>query len=452
MIRCPKNELRKQQKVGVVMRTSRFPPMALITRSALVWLGAAFSAACQDSLSTTGGIQVSEADSSGITVVTITGDVSTLPVWDVSAEPVAEVSGNEPPFLGSIGEVAFFRDGAFLVEDNQTDELRLFDSTGSLVRLIGGAGSGPGEFRSLTKLNVMAGDTFVTYDRRLYRISVFDPDGELMKTVTLTREEGGQGTLALDAWGFGPERFLLHRMSRWDSTDSTPRPRRSQSDAVLFPLDGDGVVDGPPIRFTGGYSVQFENGGGSSPFANQPRITVNSGRLAYGSGLEYELRISSDDLRTRRIVRWSGWKRPLSAETLGQIRAQFETGWEEVRAAQPDLVESLVGALFSPEILPDTLPVLGPVFLDHAGRLWVSRFIPSVYTWGDEDSWHVLDVDGHPQARIQLPPDAQLVAVRGDRVALVMRDSLDVEHLKVFRIPEASLDPPQAGSGRLDDG
>ena len=137
------------------MRTSRSPRVDLIARSALVWLGAAFSAACQDSPPTRGQIQVSEVDSSGITVTTITGDVSTLPVWEVSAKPVAEVSGNEPPFLGSIGEVEFLSDGAFLVEDNLTDELRLFDSTGGLVRLIGGAGSGPGEFRNLTELNVL---------------------------------------------------------------------------------------------------------------------------------------------------------------------------------------------------------------------------------------------------------------------------------------------------------
>jgi len=423
------------------MRTSRSPRVGLITRSALVGLGAAFSAACQDSPPKRGQIQVSEVDSSGITVITITGDVSTLPVWEVSAEPVAEVSGNEPPFLGSIGEVEFFRDGAFLVEDNQTDELRLFDSTGGLVRLIGGAGSGPGEFRNLTELNVLPGDTFVTYDRRLYRISVFDPDGDLMKTVTLTREGEGRSTLALDAWGLGPERFLLHRLSPWDSSSSISLPRRDQRDAVLFPLDGVGDVDGSPIRFTGGYSVEGEHGDAGSPFANRPIIAVNSGRLVYGSGLDYELTVSSDELRARRIIRWGGWKRPLTPEMLHDIRTQFETGWEEVRAAQPDLVERLVEALFSPEILPDTLPVLGPAFLDGAGRLWVSRFIPSVFTWGEEDSWHLLDVDGHPRARIQLPLDAQLVAVSGNRIALVIRDSLDVEHLRVYRIPAAELRP-----------
>lgn len=384
---------------------------------------------------------MAEADSFGITIITIEGDVSTLPVWEVSPEPVAEVSGNEPPFFGSIGEVAFFRDGAFLVEDNQTDELRLFNSTGNLVRLVGGPGEGPGEFRNITELNVMPGDTFVTYDRRLYRISVFDPSGELAKTVTVTREDGGQGTLALDAWGFGSERFLLHRMSDRDSADSTPRPRRSQRDAVLLPLDGDGMVDGPPIRFTGGYSVQFEGGGTASPFGNEPIVEVSSGALVYGSALDYELTVASPDLRPRMILRWGGWKRPLLAETVNEIRRQFEAGWEEVGAAQPELVERIVEALFSPEIMPDTLPVLGPVFFDESGRLWVSRFVPSIYTWGEEDSWHVLDADGHPRARIQLPPDAQLRAVSGDRIALVIRDSLDVEHLKIFRILDAEQRP-----------
>lgn len=45
-----------------------------------------------------------------------------------------------------------------------------------------------------------------------------------------------------------------------------------------------------------------------------------------------------------------------------------------------------------------------------------------------------LDADGHPLARVELPPNSRLAAVRQDRVALVVRASLDVEHVQVFMI------------------
>ena len=84
-------------------------------------------------------------------------------------------------------------------------------------------------------------------------------------------------TLAMDAWGFDSRRFLLHRLSPWDSASAAPLPRRDQRDVVLFLLDSVGNVTGDPIRFEGGYSVEFDMGDAGSPFANQPFIEVGSG-------------------------------------------------------------------------------------------------------------------------------------------------------------------------------
>jgi len=398
--------------------------------------GLALSGGCGGDAPPEGSIRVSEADSAGITLVTISGEVSSLPVWTLSPKPVTEISGEAPPYLGSVGEVGLLSDGRIVVEDNMTDELRLFDSEGHVAGLIGGAGSGPGEFQNLTTLTILPGDTVVTYDRRLYRISVFDPTGELLQTMSLTREDGGMNTLAMDAWAFGSRRFLLHRLSPWDSTNAAPVPRRDQRDAVLFLLDSGGNVAGDPIRFEGGYSVEFDMGDAGSPFANQPFIEVGSGGVVYGSGVRYEVTYSSPELRPLRIVRWHGWGVALEEEVIQGIREEYEAGWAELRAQRPDLVEGLLGALFSPEVLPDTLPALGSAVLDDAGRLWVSRFKPSTESWSQEDSWHILREDGHPLARIQLPPDARLAAARGNRVALILRDSLDVEHLRVYRVVE----------------
>jgi hypothetical protein len=82
--------------------------------------------------------------------------------------------------------------------------------------------------------------------------------------------------------------------------------------------------------------------------------------------------------------------------------------------------------------------------LDENGRIWVARFRPSddlpmamvggYEQWHEDDVWHVLDPDGSPMARVRLPPRTRLLDVRSDRVVVVTRDGLDVEHVRVLAI------------------
>ena len=263
--------------------------MPITSRTATVCAALAGLAACSGGAETRHAIQVSESDSARVTIVTISGKVSDLPLWRLAELPELAISGAAAPYLSSIGEVAFLSDGTVLVEDNQTDELRLFDAAGSVKRLIGGAGKGPGEFQNLTALTVTPGDTAYAYDRRLYRVSVFDPDGELVRSFPVSREDGGDNTIAtfaLDVWAVDSEHLLLHRTSPYDTVNPAPRPRRDQRDVVLFALDGAGQVRKSPIRFRGAYSVALENGFGAPvPFSNRPFIAVSAGRVVYGSVL-----------------------------------------------------------------------------------------------------------------------------------------------------------------------
>ncbi len=390
--------------------------------------------ACDHGRTHARGLRVTEVDSGGVSIVMISGSVADLPTWRLSDQPKTEISGHEPPYLGSIGEVEFLGNGSLLVEDNQTDEIRLFDSTGTVIRVIGVAGRGPGEFRSVTTLTVTAGDTAYTYDRRLYRVSGFDAAGGLVRTFALSREDGGFGTLALDVWAFDSDHFLLHRLSPWNATNAELLPRRDQRDVMLFALDGTGRVRTKPIRFTGGYTIEGDHGDAWAPFSNEPIVAVGANRIVHSSALVYELTIRTPDLRPVRIVRWSGWPKPLTEGAIQTVRAAVEANLEELLAQRPDLVQQLVEAQFSPNLLPEMLPALGSALVDEGGRIWVARFRPRTELWSEEDSWHLLDPDGRPVARVELPPHSRLAAVRRDRVALIMRDSLDVEHLRVFAL------------------
>ncbi len=379
------------------------------------------------------GLGVSRADSSGIEVVTIDGSVGDLPVWALDTTASWVISGDAPPYLGSVGEVSFLSDGSLLVEDNQTSELRRFGPDGS-HSLIGGRGEGPGEFQGITTLSVTPGDTFFVFDLRVDRVSAFLPDGGLITTFTLPGEDGGLGTIPLDAWGLDGDHIAVYRLGPYDAANPAPHPRRDQRDAVVNLLDGAGGPRGPRLTFRGGYSAEFEFGDGRAPFSNRPAVAVRSGRLAYTSGLTYEIVVTDRNLVPSRVIRWPGWSRPLTPESIQETRDSMDVALAPMRAARPDLAEGFMDATFSPNVLPDTLPALGELVLEDDRTLWVSRFEPTTVPWQQTDLWHVLDPSGQPLARVALPPHARLVAASRDRVALVMRDELEVEHVRVFRL------------------
>jgi hypothetical protein len=378
-------------------------------------------------------LRVTEEDSAGITVVTIRGNVSELPVWTLPDPPLGEIDGYTEPYLAAVGEVAFRSDGSLLVSSG--DELHLFDATGKHLGLVGRAGDGPKEFRSLATLSVIPGDLAFAYDQRLRKLVVFGPRADFMNTVPILRDVAGPGTAAMAAWGLDPENFLLQSSAPPRSPPPDHYPRRDERDALLLLLRDGERVGGHSIRFDGGYGLSFmDQGGMASPFAHRPVVSVNSGLLVYGSGLEYELTMADSSLRPMRVVRWIGWRKPLTDELVEEVRREVEKNLEAGGGLPPDVYDRVFGALLSPDLLPPRLPALGQVLLDDTGRLWVSPFELMKSRWGQEDAWHVLDESGHPLARVALPSNAYLAAVKRDRIAVVTRDSLDVQHLRVFAI------------------
>ena len=72
-------------------------------------------------------------------------------------------------------------DSGYVVLDSGSDRLLLFDRELNLARIVGGEGSGPGEFRFPTRL-ARWGDTIVVLDVNLRRVSRFSLEGDFIST------------------------------------------------------------------------------------------------------------------------------------------------------------------------------------------------------------------------------------------------------------------------------
>jgi predicted acylesterase/phospholipase RssA len=131
-------------------------------------------------------------DSAGVRIVVNHADTAFLPLWTVDTVPVFRAGHHLDDMhhqFVQIEDARLLSNGRVVVSDVRTHELRLFDSDGGFLRLLGRSGEGPGEFRGIRDLAVLPGDSIMAWDMISARLTFFDPDGELV--VRVARPEPG---------------------------------------------------------------------------------------------------------------------------------------------------------------------------------------------------------------------------------------------------------------------
>lgn len=76
----------------------------------------------------------------------------------------------------------------------------VFSPDGALIKMLGRAGEGPGEFRSVTQSGIMLGDSIWVLDTRLRRLSIFSPEFRFVRSVPFAQHKNiafvSAGTIA----------------------------------------------------------------------------------------------------------------------------------------------------------------------------------------------------------------------------------------------------------------
>lgn len=100
---------------------------------------------------------------------------------------IGTIDGEGPTaFGGGQLSVQTTSQGEILVLDHQAHDIRVFDSAGHYVRTMGGEGNGPGEFQSPMGVLIDGSDRAWVPEAFNGRYTVFDRDGNLVKTVPRT--------------------------------------------------------------------------------------------------------------------------------------------------------------------------------------------------------------------------------------------------------------------------
>ena len=399
------------------------------------WLFATL--ACQPE----GGTDAGFALLDGLEVIEVgaAGDAPILP-WRLSETPSVRVGGDgrgEHHQYVEISAATILRDGRVMVTDGRTGLVRLYGPAGDFRGQLGSRGEGPGEFRSPSSLLLVRGDSIWIWDRTLWRMSVFSPQG------TFVRSERYDPTAAglYPVQGMWPEVVRLSgegsRLIHLSSKGKAKVPSGDDLDRVglavhrygatkvdligLLPREEQAEVEAPwgPTTLT-------------PPLAAGPRITL--GREDDWACVGHQsvpelLCISATGHRVG--LRWSSQPRSVWPDDPAIARWRDETGGAYSGKMSDRDVRAMVAAVPAPRLYPAFRDLL----FDALGYLWVGLGPTSQGPY--ESEYLIFGPEFRLEGLLTLPT-MTVVEIGADYVLGIRQDTLEVEEVVVFPLSRSA--------------
>jgi hypothetical protein len=354
--------------------------------------------------------------------------------WRLSPEPVLSIGAvdGEPEYqLFGVRTVTRLSNGAIVIANSGSREIRWYDPSGGFLRSAGSEGSGPGEFTALGWLGVLPGDSVVAFDGRLRRLSLFTPDGKFVRS-SVPQAEGKPGmdypvfmasmedgsllafgrVLQVEGMSEGPLRvpMVLYRFS---------------VDGAL--LDSLGAYYGWESRVVIRRSAQsVAMSIGNRPFGLTTTLTAWSDRYVVGTPTSYELDVYRLDGSLLAITRLLRDNAPVTAADIDAYKSLVLENIEDEndrRARRQELDDY---------DYPAQAPAFGSLILaDAQGDLWVPEF--SVRA--DRGmTWQVFAPDYRLLGAVRTPARFVPRSIGDDIVLGVWRDEFDVEYVRGYEL------------------
>lgn len=330
--------------------------------------------------------------------------------------------------------------GRVYVADSQDQRIRVFDAGGGYVGAFGRRGQGPGEMERIRELGWVSDTLYVT-DPRLRRVSLFDPDGRFVASLTLALTSRDP-----DLAGNVPSRLLADGTGLGALTVSARVADASAREAPLLRVDRTGeVVDtvvtlpyrSEHVTIRAGERVLLLQ----QAFVDDPLVAYSPDglvvyvveRRAPESHRDAAFRVtwlsaSGDTIRTRSYPfapvpldrDWLAERLPAAVSGIAATAGLSE------REAERLLLEQLY--------VPTYHPPVSQVVAGADGTLWLRREDrPNV----DRREWLVLAPDGDPLGVLELPSSMRLWHVTAREVWASVPDELDVPFVVRMRVEKA---------------
>ena len=394
-------------------------------RPGRAYLGAAIAVALGGCGTPSTGSTFSVIDSAGVQIIEWAGNPDDAPTWTVADEPVVTVPSVGPGYeLFRVGAVRPLGSDRFVVANGGSQELLVFSLAGDLVRKIGGAGEGPGEFQGLETVFVSAQGALVAADFPAQRITHFDSTGTFIESVRMESSE---------AFSYVFLRSYLDDGRSLGRVAISPLRPESVAGLVDWPMEmvwveRDGRV-GAPIEIGRTQFFFHEVDGRLSAFSYPLRelweLMSSGGRLYAVASAELGVRELSLDGRLRRIIRRSERPRGMSDDEWDRIVEN------ELESFAEDRARSVRGAY---EAMPRQVawPLSDGAVVDSQGLAWVKHFEMPGQT---VQHWSVFDLEAEEfRSEVELPLGLDVRTIANDLVFGTRESDLGEETVEVRRI------------------
>lgn len=343
----------------------------------------------------------------------------------LTQEPLLSLgaAGGSPEFqFQDVRGAVRLSDGTIIVADRGAQELRWYDEKGAHLHTVGGQGEGPGEFQGLVYLFV-DGDTLVTFDGRLQRVSIFSSSGIFTRSFQLPTLPGlVQGV-------FGDGSFLLADVMNEGAqiSEGFQRPMRG-----TYHLDAEGtILEALPsfpdreetVRVLGGNGGRGAITAMPPVFGKETVFAVHRDHFAVSDQTRPEVKLYRSNGAPLSSLPWPDTDRAVTEETL-DLHREYQLS----RADGPDARRAIDRNLRE-EIYPDSLPSHGRILFDPQGNLWVETYqLPGQ----GAVLWRVLDPKGNLVDSVFVPERFHVFEVGVDYVLGKWWDEWDVEHILLY--------------------
>ena len=365
-------------------------------------------------------------DSAGVRIVELTeSPLPAVPQWRPVGEPLLTIGDRAAPGheLNRVKDALRLADGRVVVANGRPMELRVFSSTGELVKTLGRAGSGPGEFRNLTGIQLLAGDSILVFDPALRRVSLFSAATGFLSSTQIATSRGTAATAGLTGIVGRLEDGTVIATGRAAPENAAGYQAPLQPIVRLNPaLDSGAIVD--QVHYTDMFIGRPPSGG------LDVRVPSFGPRTTYLVDRNWWYIARSDAYGIRRFDR-SG-RMDLAIRFAWPARSLTDI---DVRATQ-DSVLRAQGRTDPSHIKADmdhyrSAPRFQTVVADAEHNLWVRQSGPSGST---RSEWIVFRSDGSIAAQAELPDGASVLAARAGLVVVNQPAADGTDRIIVYRI------------------
>jgi hypothetical protein len=339
------------------------------------------------------------------------------------------------------GPAALLRDGSLAVVEAYEQRIFVFDSAGGISTRFGRRGGGPGEFNRISALAEGAEGGFVVWDVALARISLFRADGGLESTAPLPL--GPFQSIRPTFVGVLKDGSVLFREDGSWMMDRREEPSGTSRDSIrffrYFPGDGQMAL----IATILGPEYSFYNQG--SVWGAEALLL---GRKVLAEVTEDRLVVADTDFLSLTFLSLDGREE----ERRSLFRPSRQVSQAEIDLERQLRIDNYEDPLNRPgQRITGGVPDMVRLHEARVSRLPAHRSLPafSRFLVADRDTillqdhnrpgelgqrWYVLAPDLTPMARFYLNEDDSLIAFRGNRIAVLSRDSFGSESVSVFSL------------------